>query len=382
VKHGPKHRTTLSAIAALFVISAAPAANADEAKKEEEKIQISGLVDWYYMYSFNHPGQRANLTGRAFDIVNDSASLAVGQVNIVKPASAGAAGFTANLTIGKTADLFHMTEPGGMNTYKYLQQLYGTYITKGRTPFTIDAGKFVTHVGYELTESTSNDNYSRGLLYTFGPYYHTGIRVSAPISSTLSGMVGISNGWNNVEEDNGGKTIIAQLAYKPNDRVQLYLNYTGGDEGSLTVNPQGGLFGGIGFPGAGIYNVQFIDLNGVWQVSPKLKFAAQVDYASARGKGVPGGVWNGFGLWARYQLSEKQAVAMRAERLEDTSGLRTGAARNVYSFTATYEYLLKSNIVTKVEWRHDKAGVPGSPFFLGAGGRDQDTFTFSQVFRF
>ena len=47
----------------------------------------------------------------------------------------------------------------------------------------VDAGKFVTHMGFEVIESKDNWNYSRGLLFQFAiPYFHTGVRVTGPIN--------------------------------------------------------------------------------------------------------------------------------------------------------------------------------------------------------
>src|SRR5439155_9319064 len=138
---------------------------------------------------------------------NDSFSVSLAEVSVVRAASEKVpVGFTATLTLGKTPDLVHYTEPGSANTYKYLQQLYATYIMKGKTPITLDFGKFVTWNGAEVIESTSNDQYSRGLLFTYAiPFYHAGLRLTAPINSQITGALYLVNGWNNVEDDNGGK---------------------------------------------------------------------------------------------------------------------------------------------------------------------------------
>src|SRR5207237_6641234 len=103
------------------------------------------------------------------------------KVDVVKPTSKESPlGFTVTGTLGKTADLVHLTEPGGMNTYKYLQQVYGTAVLGGKTPITLDFGKFVTWTGLEVIGSTSNDNYSNSLLFTLAiPFYHTGLRFTA-----------------------------------------------------------------------------------------------------------------------------------------------------------------------------------------------------------
>src|SRR6185369_5025085 len=119
-------------------------------------------------------------------------------VNVNKGTSAGSpVGFTATATLGKTADLVHFTEPGTANTYKYLQQIFGTYLIPGKTGITIDFGKFVTSHGYEVIESPSNDHYSRSLLFLYAiPFYHMGLRANIPITDKLSGQLHLVNGWN------------------------------------------------------------------------------------------------------------------------------------------------------------------------------------------
>jgi hypothetical protein len=347
--------------------------------EEGGKISISGILDWYYQYSTNHPGTGLDILGRSFDVKNNSFSLSLGEMNIVRaPSESLPVGFTATLTFGKTADIVHGTEPGGAETYKHIQQLYATYTTTGKTPITIDLGKWVTMHGMEVIESSANDQYSRSFLFTYAiPFYHTGLRLTAPLNDKISAGLYLVNGWNNVEDDNGGKTYGASVTFKPNDKITLVANYMGGDESE-----------GAGLPYN--LNVQLLDFVGVVNLTPKLKLGFNVDYASARKSGVEGGNWNGRAFYARYQLSEKSAVALRYEQFEDSAGLRTGIAQNLSSITGTYEYTIGGSLLNRLELRYDKAG---KPFFTSAStdiGEDslvglnnkQFTITYSQVLKF
>src|SRR5688572_25774673 len=186
----------MTCLAALCAIAPAAA--------QDEKITISGALDWYYMYNANHPPVGANAGLRAYDVKNDAFSFSLAELNINRAVSAkNPVGFTATLTLGKTADIVHSTEPGGANTYKFLQQIFGTYQFGAERPVTVDFGKFNTWIGYEVVESWLNDNYSRGLLNWLGqPLYHAGLRATMPLGETLTGSLYLVNGWNNVEEDN------------------------------------------------------------------------------------------------------------------------------------------------------------------------------------
>lgn len=355
-----------------------PSARADDAGK----VVVSGLVDTYYQYSFNHPPVGSAVAGRSFDVKNDAFSLSLAEVNLKREATHSVPiGFTATLTLGKTADLVHATEPGGANTYKYLQQLYATYTSAGKRPLTVDVGKFVTYMGYEVIESTSNDNYSRSLLFTYAiPFYHMGIRFTYPLTTRLTGQVHVVNGWNNVEDDNGGKSVGVALLWNPAASLNWAFNYMGGDEGSTTPNGSGS-FGGIGFPAPGILNVQMLDVSGTWLPNARLKLGLNVDYASAAKPGASGGTWSGEAMYLRYQMTPQAAVAVRAEHFEDGAGLRTGAAQNLNEITVTFEYVVKGTWVNRLEYRHDHSG---SAFFPAGGGlsHSQDTLTLAQMFRF
>jgi hypothetical protein len=369
--------------AGTMVVNGHAIADEKDEKAGEPKINLSGLIDTYFQYSFNHPAAGAGVGGRQYDVKENSFSVAVAQLNVNRAVTPeNPLGFTATLTVGKNADLVHATEPGGTNTYRYLQQLYGTYLINGSSsrPITLDFGKYASWIGNEVIESVNNDNYSRSFLYTFGqPIYHAGLRASTPLSSNLTGSLYVVNGWNEVEDSNGGKTLGATLAINSGKPISAIVSWIGGDEGSATANGAGS-FGGVGFATTGIRNVQMVDFIAAWQASSKLKFVVNADYAAAKGKGAPGGNWNGVDVYGRYQLTPTGAIAIRLDHFEDSSGLRTGTAQNLNSITATLETIVRSNLVLRLEFRHDKAGKMLFP--SGGGGRsEQDTLTLAGVIK-
>ncbi len=380
-----------AALAALLATSPSPCRATDTAPPEAPpKWTITGLADWYYQFSLNHPDAGANLAGRAFDIKNDAFALSLAEVTINKPTTdASPFGLTATLTFGKSADLVHLYEPGGAVTHalyndaatKYVQQLYGTYVLSGTTPVTVDLGKFVTHMGYEVIESSSNDSYSRSFLFTYAiPLYHAGLRLTAPIGKGLTGQLLLVNGWNDIEDDNGGKSIGAQLNYKPSDKLNVLLNYLGGNEGGKALGS--GVYSGIGFPDALERNTQVVDLVAVYNPCAKVKLGLNADYGGAFRQGSSG-TWSGQAYYARYQASPSTAVALRYERFQD-SGLRLGAGTQLTSLTATLEYTIKGNLINRLEFRHDHSGNAAAFAFPSGGGgsANQDTLTLSQVFKF
>jgi hypothetical protein len=159
-------------------------------------IDFSGLVDGYYNLNFNHPASRNNNL-RYFGHKANQFSL--NMAKITAEHSADPVGFKAEFLFGRAADTFFAAEPGGASeVQKHLLQAYMTVKPAGWGGVTLDVGKFVTSAGAELTESHLNWNYSRGLLYANGPFYHFGARLTAPLGSHATVGYHILNGWNNV----------------------------------------------------------------------------------------------------------------------------------------------------------------------------------------
>jgi hypothetical protein len=201
-----------------------------------------------------------------------------------------------------------------------------------------------------------------------------------PLSDKLTGIVHLVNGWNNVEDDNGGKSIGLTFNFKPSDKLNIILNHMSGQEGGPT-SPAPGFFGGIGYPTPAPLMTHLLDLVVIFNANPRLKLGLNADYADASSDSAPGGHWSGWALYARQAFSDKSAVALRWDRFNDSNGLRTGAAQNLTSLTGTFEYLLGGSIISRLELRHDRAGTAMFPSG-GGGGNRQTTLSYSQVYKF
>ncbi len=369
-------------------------------------VSISGLVDVYYGVNARAPsapgggpfatiltpsGEHIGIdnVGRSFDINDREPSFSLGEVNITRtPGHGFPLGITATLTVGDTARLVHATEPGGTSSWQTIQQLYLTYTPHllGRD-IPIDFGAFVTPFGYEVIESSSNDNYSRGLLFQFAvPLYHAGLRATVPINNQLSLLAGVVNGWNDIADDNNAKSVLGQLTWKPNAKLTGIAGWMGGSEGT-------GAYGSAIPHNQGNITTNLFDGQVIYQLTDKLKLAAWGDYGQGAGD-VTGvhvsGYWLGYAGFARYQFTNHFAVAARLEQFEDVPGvggigLRTGLAtyQKLREATLTLEYTsFRGHLVSRLEYRHDHATVP---FFGASGGAvvpDQDTIYLGEVYKF
>ena len=242
-------------VAAVSDTSKTTATTSDSAAKAAEAvpnffrdIQANAFASFGYINNLNQPQDQSiglrYFDNRANTFSADLAELVV-QKAVAKP---GEAGFRIDLTAGTFAGL---TQSAGLRIGDNadLQQAFVSYIAPLGTGLRIDAGKFVTHMGYELIEGYDgyNDNYSRSLLFNYAiPLTHTGIKASYSPSSKVSLMAMVVNGWDLALDNNASKSIGAQLMLKPADPVAFYVNYIGGPENSLMSAGIGAVAGEIG----------------------------------------------------------------------------------------------------------------------------------------
>src|SRR5579871_147681 len=371
-------------------------------------ITVSGLVDIYYgingrapsgpgnapftgVTTVGSPGEFIGIdnAGRAFDINDRVPTLSLGELNLVRtPNKSIPLGFTATLTFGDTARIVHANEPGGTSSWQTLQQLYVTYTPHlwGRD-VVFDFGAFTSPFGYEVIESSSNDNYSRSFGFLYGvPFYHAGLRVTAPINSKLSLVTGLVNGWNNIADDNNGKSAFAQLTWKPTANVTAIGAYMGGPEGT-------GAYGsGIPTDGGGSIGTDLGEFQAIWQASSKLKFATWADYGHGAGTVLGAhfsGSWVEMSGYARYQVTPAFALAARVEQFEDIPGVTGtnlhfgGPYTRLREATLTAEYVaLHGHLISCLEYRHDHSNVPFFGTAHSGATVDQDTLTLGEVYKF
>src|SRR5258707_4863916 len=117
-------------------------------------------------------------------------------------------GFQVDLGFGRAFDIIHAGEPSTAPSFlRNIEQAYVMLKPAKWKGFEVDLGQFVTSAGAEVIESHSNWNYSRSLLFAWAiPYYHFGLRATET-KGHFTGGFQVVNGWNNVEDNNSGKTL-------------------------------------------------------------------------------------------------------------------------------------------------------------------------------
>lgn len=349
----PQAAPTPAAAPAALAISA-PAAAPEPGALAKSTISVSGILDGYYDYDANHPNN-GNSELRNFDIRANTVSLTEARITLAHdPAPFG---IRADVGLGSMFDVMHPANPSG-GGLKYVEQMYVSAKPAKWKGFEADFGQFVTSAGAEVCESADNWSYSRSLLFALAiPYYHFGLRASMPVTSTITAGVQVVQGWNNIFDNNSGKTI-GITGVQAKKYYTLNANYYVGPENNNTDY--------------GYRNL----LDTTLLLTPTAKFNAYINYdygqnrnANATNTGVGSlAHWQGIAGAAHVQATSKMTATVRAEYYSDPNGFTTGLGQKLNEVTLTGDYLVHSGVLVRAEYRHDhsnqlyfqKNGAPAS----------------------
>jgi Putative beta-barrel porin-2, OmpL-like. bbp2 len=321
-------------------------------------IDFSALVDGYYSFNFNHP-ITANNDLYNFDTKTNQFSLNMAKVTLSH--SADPVGFQLDLGFGQAFDAVNGTEP--LLGTKNIEQAFLSYKPNKDKGLQFDFGKFVTSAGAEVIETPLNWNYSRSILFAWAiPYYHFGLRVTDTWGHFTGGFQ-VVNGWNNVQDNNSGKTIGLTGNFS-SSKISWANSYYTGPENTGTNKGWRNLY------------------DTVVTLTPSGKFNAYVnfDYGNQKAiiSGDPSASWYGIAGAAKIQMTDKSAITPRIEYFNDDDGF-DGFGQALKEFTFTYEYKWMQGLLTRLEYRHDWSEFP--LFTRGNGGAidHQDTLTIGFV---
>lgn len=352
-----------------------------------EALTIGAFADAYAQVNWNFPSpQTQNTRGN-----DNMIGFALGWAGANMTYDNGVVGGTIQLRFGPRVQRYNLGDASNVGlAMRYVKQAYATWkprIAKGRLAF--DFGKWDSTFGAENGDSYQNMNYSWPFLYWYGqPFFHTGLRVSAQLVDRLGLTVFVANGWNNTQDNNGGKTYGAQLVVTPRDEVTLVMGYMTGPEGDGRVDvvcdpdtafdpDTGGCAAMAGAPGEtrqiGQRHVNrrfrhFGDLVLLADLHPKVRLAINADIGADQQitNPVSGAyrnvLWYGSTLVMRYAFAKKWAAAARADFIHDVQGFDSGVDNlMVGSGTLTFDYSPVPALTIRLENRFDGANQPYFP---------------------
>lgn len=293
---------------------------------DDAGIELTGFVDVYYQYNFN--GVALGTT--SFTPDHNSFSLGMAKLGLTK--EVGKVSFGVDLGFGPRADAAN----GYAGTsFGPVQQLYVAYAPNDKLTFT--AGNFGTHVGYEIIDANGNFHYSTSYMFSYGPFYHTGVKADIALTDNLGMMVGIFNDTDAKFDAVGGKHLGAQLSYST-EVGDIYLNYLGGKDGADSTS----------------FNQ--VDLTAAFGLTDELSLGVNATVRPSTDTKVDGmgeATWFGAALYLDYAVSETLSLGVRGEYLNDDDAYLFGTTDlNIIDLTASANIII-DNLTIIPELRID-----------------------------
>jgi len=277
-------------------------------------------VDGYYKSDF--AGFKEN---NKTSFTNSNGSLQLGMVSL-KVDQSFSSKFTGSLDLGygKRADEFSYNDKGLATSVK---QAFISYAISPSVK--LSAGKWATHVGYELLDAYANRNYSMSYGFSYGPFFHTGIKADISLGGKSTMMIGIAQPTDFVSSNSPDKVFIAQFSSaSSNDKLKGYLNFQGAKDKS-----------------------QFdLVVNGV--VSSTLAINYDGTIATNAGKS-----WSSNALYVNYDPIAKVGFTLRSEYFNDVNsvvGVGTSIFQNTLSANVHFN---KLTIIPEIRFDNAKDKV-------------------------
>jgi hypothetical protein len=385
-----------SAISALF---AAPVAAFAQAAKpavptlsqifESSGITESGYIDAGYSVLKNGAGGPGGPAGsvntRVFDGQQNSFALNQLGLTLAKQPKEGFGGLV-NVTVGRDAQFIHsFPETTSVAPGTSMFDITQAYAQYAGGPFTVIAGKFTTLHGTEVIASTGNTTISRSILFGSVPFTHTGVRGTWALSDTFSLIAGLNNGWDQLTDNNKGKTVELGLTANPIKPLNIALSAYSGKENTTP--------GGAALAGTDGTRTS-VDLVASFQITEPLSVG--IEYLTLQqdnmvsGTGTIKGKYSGFAGYVTWMITPKFRGVVRLEAFDDKDGARFGlpvgagttGAQKYKEGTLTLSWLPADSFELRGEVRQDSADQ--DVFLDGTGkfSKSMSSLAFSGIYKF
>jgi len=367
-------------LAAVGAVSLASAVRADEAKLSAlqtalSNTTISGYVDVGANWTMGDQSQSVVPTyynGKPID----GFSLNAVVVSLDKPLdeSRWASGYHIDLNYGNDAIYGYNDGP--------IRQAYVALRTPVGNGIDWKMGVMDGITGYEGNTSFLNPNISRSFGYAVNPATYVGLLGTYKISDVISVTAGIINPTYSTSNISSKSYVAAVAVTAPNSwgflkgsvwNFQTIQSFESGDQPWSYYNP-------------GAYNNYSV--NGTFNTPiANLKLGVSYDYVQELGSSYLG---DGaiYGVYATYQATDKLSLAVRGEYLDGRYGTivgdvvgTDGDAGQGSEITATIQYNLWANVVSRAEFRWDHIDHYGE-FGINANNTDLCSLALSLVYKF
>jgi hypothetical protein len=317
------------------------------------------------------------------------------KLQLEKPIDEGtwSAGYKVETMFGPDANVM----PGALTSGVAIKQAYAALRAPIGNGIDFKIGQFDPIVGYEVTDSYANPNFSRSLGFNnLEPFGHTGILASYQVNDIIGVSAGVANGDSNFGLNGGSLTAAGFASGQSGSSMRGMLAESSKVYmGSVVVKaPEsaGWLSGSSLYVGAvngdakGSKNDPTLLYVGVSLATPikELSLGASADLLfNGGGTGALGGSYaNAYAFYTGYQITEKLKANNRFEYATSGYGafLPGRTQDKIIGETFTLDYALWSNVLTRGEFRWDRSVDGGANPFDGQ--KNDLSLTASIVYKF
>jgi hypothetical protein len=294
---------------------------------------ITGSVDAYFRYNFANPKDGA--TNNFTSFTNSQNSFQLGMASIRADHTFGKASATVDLGFGPRAEEFSYADPDHPTLFA-VKQAYLSYAINDK--FKLTMGKWMTHMGYELTDAYLNRNYSMDYMFSYGPFSHTGLKADIGLGAKSALMLGVANATDVVAEAGSRRYAIAQFSTgTADDKFKAYVNYQGS-------------YGGA-------YSVTQFDLVLTDAVSDKFSVGYNGTVQSVKAKSTSSSSWWGSALYFTVDPTSSFGITLRTEYFDNKKDVVAAPATSIFDVTLSPNFRV-GNLTIIPELRVDAAKDP------------------------
>lgn len=350
-------------------------------------VTLSGHVDTSAIWNFGNGTTVANRFANTASDRQDGFNLNVVKVKLEKGLDEGtwSAGYNFETMYGPDAAVM----PGRIaNGDLAIKQAYVALRAPVGNGIDFKVGQFDPTVGYEVTDSYGNPNFSRSFGFNnLEPFGHQGVLATYQFTEWVGATAGVANGFGSTT----GVTAGRGTGINAKDPGESQKTYIGGlvfkAPESFGFLAGSSLYLGIvdqGISGANDWVNYYVGASIATPVEG-LTVGASLDYVdNFFGNGLYGFAWAGY---LSFQLNEQIKLSYRAEYAGSSGGAHLPGAVNderVFGNTFTLDYSLWKNVITRLEYRIDAAvsGTSATGLRVFDGQKTDHSLTANIVYLF
>ncbi len=340
--------------------------------------KLSGFAEASYAYSGRSLGDTA-IVGRLYDRLQNRFTLNALAVVLDRPYDPAklSAGFHTELLVGQDATVIQSNGlfAGAATPVPVdVPHLYVTLNvpTASGNGLQLKVGRIPTLLGLEVIETYANPNWSEGNQFVYVENFTAlGVSVETKFNNHLDAQFRVINGWDQVSDNNGRKSLMGRVGIYPDAATSLgIVGFWGPEE--------------AGINGANRYGVDGL----LWRKFGKAAIWVQGDYGKEQANAAlpdptQDAQWWALGGWVTYDFSTSLGLALRGDYVNDQDGARTNGVfgfpantgQKFGSGTATLNIRAWPDAVVRPELRYDRSTLAAF-----AGKKDQVTFALAVAY--